>query len=206
MVHQINQTGKPARVLINGHTDNVGAVAYNKRLGKKRSEAASEFLRPRLKHAEIVSGSKGELKPVYENSTVTGRQLNRRVEIQIIGVAFESELTTYLAKPDVSVSDIAAATGLTVGQIKQWNDLKSEQLKPYQPIRLPAYLSSKQLESVLFKPDKNGTQESVVFHTVDTGENLFKLAQRYSTTVQSLEELNNIHALDLMPGQHIRVR
>lgn len=206
MVHQINQTGKITRVLIKGHTDNVGTEAFNKRLGKQRSEAATKFLRPRLKQAEIVSESDGELNPVYENSTAAGRQMNRRVEIQVIGVSLDSELTTYLVKPNVSVSDIAGVTGLTVEQITKWNDLKSEQLKPYQPIRLPTNLSSKQLESVLFQPEDNETQESVVFHTVDTGENLFKLAQRYDTTVQSLEELNNIHALDLMPGQHIRVR
>jgi len=38
-------------------------------------------------------------------------------------------------------------------------------------------------------------------HTVQSGDNLGKIAQKYGTTVTKLQELNGIRGTSIMPGQ-----
>ncbi|MFN3712772.1 MAG: OmpA family protein [Alcanivoracaceae bacterium] len=72
------------RVLIEGHTDNVGSEAANRKLSQQRAES----VRQRLVNEGIESGrmsvlGKGMNNPVANNNTDAGRQQNRRVEIII---------------------------------------------------------------------------------------------------------------------------
>jgi len=211
----INQSGQPARVVINGHTDNIGSRAYNRELGKKRSTTASDYLRPRLRQADIETETRGELMPLHNNQTREGRQLNRRVEIVVEGLPIKEELVTYLVKPQVTLEEILMITGLTLDQINQWNALTKSTLKPYQPIRLPANLSNPNWHRILFHPDSDldvkhsgedyKSEQKEAHHTVNEGENLFQLAILYDTSVQALEELNNLSALDLRSGQQLRI-
>ncbi|GJM27489.1 MAG: hypothetical protein DHS20C17_01240 [Cyclobacteriaceae bacterium] len=202
----INQSGKTTKVEIEGHTDNIGSESYNRELGRKRSLSAANFLQPNLDQATVSASSLGELNPEFDNRTRMGRQMNRRVALKIAGISFQSQLVTYLLKPNVTLSVLAEATGISKDQIINWNGLSTEQLRSYQPIRLPASLNIEQFKSFLFLPPDDTSEKNVIYHTVNRGENLFRLAQRYHTTVQTLEELNNLSASDLMAGQQLRVR
>jgi outer membrane protein OmpA-like peptidoglycan-associated protein len=75
-------TYKPsARVLISGHTDNVGNAATNQRLSQTRADAVREYL---VSHG--IDGSRveaigyGDQRPVASNDTEEGQRLNRRIE------------------------------------------------------------------------------------------------------------------------------
>ena len=72
-------------ILVEGHTDNVGADDYNRTLSLARAEAVRAFLmaRPELKGRTIAATGLGASRPVASNGTDQGRQLNRRVEIVI---------------------------------------------------------------------------------------------------------------------------
>jgi len=69
---------------IEGHTDNVGAEAYNMDLSVRRAEAVSALLVQQGvgAHRMEVLGF-GPSMPVANNNTEAGRQMNRRVEIRI---------------------------------------------------------------------------------------------------------------------------
>lgn len=68
-----------------GHTDSVGPEEYNQQLSEKRAGAVARFLRINgISDDRLVVEGKGESNPVAENSTVEGRQENRRVEFEII--------------------------------------------------------------------------------------------------------------------------
>jgi len=72
------------KILIVGHTDNVGSDAANKELSQKRAEAvrayfASHGVRPDLIRAE----GHGEKEPISSNDSPETRASNRRVEIII---------------------------------------------------------------------------------------------------------------------------
>ena len=52
---------------------------------------------------------------------------------------------------------------------------------------------------------ENGNTEAV-YHTVGSGESLWRIAQQYGTSIQRLRALNDLSGGSLQPGQRIRVR
>lgn len=75
-------------VLIVGHTDDVGATAYNQSLSLRRASAAVDYLSAQgVSRARLHAAGRGELEPVNFNDSEAGRQANRRVEIAIFATA-----------------------------------------------------------------------------------------------------------------------
>lgn len=71
---------------IAGHTDSVGAAAYNQQLSMRRAIAVKNYLMNRGVDPRIMSTlGEGESRPVASNATAAGRAKNRRVEINIRG-------------------------------------------------------------------------------------------------------------------------
>ncbi|MFQ5513031.1 MAG: OmpA family protein [Myxococcota bacterium] len=71
-------------VIIKGHTDNVGSDDFNQTLSEKRADQVRTFLISEgVAPARITAIGYGESMPVATNSTDSGRQQNRRVEIEI---------------------------------------------------------------------------------------------------------------------------
>ena len=69
-----------------GHTDSVGADAYNQALSVRRAEAVKAYLVSKgLDANRIYTEGKGESQPVADNRTAEGRAKNRRVEIEVVG-------------------------------------------------------------------------------------------------------------------------
>ncbi|MFZ5709263.1 MAG: OmpA family protein [Pseudomonadota bacterium] len=74
-----------SRIEVVGHTDNVGAAAFNQDLSNRRASAVAAILQNGgVSGARIVAYGRGEDVPVASNLTPEGRQQNRRVEIVII--------------------------------------------------------------------------------------------------------------------------
>ncbi|MBT8421709.1 MAG: OmpA family protein, partial [Gammaproteobacteria bacterium] len=70
-------------VTVEAHTDSVGPSAYNRDLSQRRAEAVQNFLAARgIAREQMVAIGYGESQPVADNSTRTGRALNRRVEVR----------------------------------------------------------------------------------------------------------------------------
>jgi OmpA-OmpF porin, OOP family len=66
-----------------GHTDAQGDNAYNLQLSQQRAEAVISWLKANKATVTNLSAKGyGETEPVADNSTETGRALNRRVEIK----------------------------------------------------------------------------------------------------------------------------
>lgn len=75
----------PTRSLvIEGHTDNVGTDSYNHTLSQSRADSVKAFLLQQgIASNRITAYGKGESSPVADNSSESGRQMNRRVEVII---------------------------------------------------------------------------------------------------------------------------
>ena len=71
------------KVVIVGHTDSQGGLAYNMGLSKRRAAAVVDALVKRygIAHGRLSSDGVGYLAPVGSNRTEEGRALNRRVEL-----------------------------------------------------------------------------------------------------------------------------
>jgi outer membrane protein OmpA-like peptidoglycan-associated protein len=67
-----------------GHTDNVGSDAYNQKLSERRALSVAQYLESkRVNSMRLAISGKGESMPVAANSSESGRQANRRVEIYV---------------------------------------------------------------------------------------------------------------------------
>jgi OOP family OmpA-OmpF porin len=81
-----------SRVLLEGHTDNIGSEKYNMELSQKRAEAVRQQLiqAGAVDEARISATGFGSTKPIAPNRTENGkdnpegRAKNRRVEIVIM--------------------------------------------------------------------------------------------------------------------------
>jgi len=74
-----------SRVIVKGYTDSRGTEEYNLQLSQRRAEAVNNYLvAKQVAPARITSVGLGESFPVASNDTESGRQQNRRVEIEII--------------------------------------------------------------------------------------------------------------------------
>ena len=75
-------------IIIVGHTDAVGTVAYNQSLSQRRATAAADYLVSQgVSRSRLQALGRGESDPISANDTETGRQLNRRVEVAIFANA-----------------------------------------------------------------------------------------------------------------------
>lgn len=75
----------PNQLLIEGHTASVGKPAGEQKLSAERAEAiASELVKRGISADRLICKGLGGKNPVADNSTVSGRAQNRRVEITIL--------------------------------------------------------------------------------------------------------------------------
>ncbi len=71
-------------ILIEGHTDSTGKHDHNVRLSERRANAVSNYLKTLgITGVRLTTVGYGPDQPVSDNSTVDGRQQNRRVEVAI---------------------------------------------------------------------------------------------------------------------------
>lgn len=74
-------------VQVVGHTDNTGSDSYNQALSERRAASVAAILRSNgLASTRIQTIGMGESAPIASNDTESGRQQNRRVEINLIPV------------------------------------------------------------------------------------------------------------------------
>ena len=80
----IKARGDIKSIEVIGHTDSMGAAAYNQQLSEKRAKAVADYLVGQGVSSGILSAKgMGESQPVADNRTAAGRAENRRVELKL---------------------------------------------------------------------------------------------------------------------------
>jgi len=89
-VEQVDQIGDilqqypQDKIVVVGHTDNVGGAEYNQTLSQERANAVKvEILTRGVGETSVTAVGMGESQPAVPNSTAVGRSKNRRVELRI---------------------------------------------------------------------------------------------------------------------------
>lgn len=73
-----------SKLLLVGHTDDVGTDSYNLDLSRRRAAAVADYLISRgVPAARIATSGRGETEPIAPNDSDADRQKNRRVEVAI---------------------------------------------------------------------------------------------------------------------------
>jgi outer membrane protein OmpA-like peptidoglycan-associated protein len=75
--------GKTTLTIV-GHTDNTGKPDYNQKLSEDRALSVARYLESKnVNPVRLATSGKGETQPIASNTTDSGRQANRRVEIYV---------------------------------------------------------------------------------------------------------------------------
>lgn len=75
-------------IKLTGHTDFIDVDPYNDKLGFNRANAVKQYLVAKGVPAETIQiNSKGERVAIADNTTDTGRALNRRVEMELYAIS-----------------------------------------------------------------------------------------------------------------------
>lgn len=72
-------------VEVAGHTDSDGPEDYNQRLSERRAGSVAQYLQSQgIINERLITIGLGESRPVADNTLVSGKQANRRVEITMV--------------------------------------------------------------------------------------------------------------------------
>lgn len=79
----VNEPG--AKIMVAGHTCDLGSDAYNTKLSQSRAEAVQQFLVSKgVPAGSLTAKGFGEKQPVKPNTSEENREYNRRVELRIL--------------------------------------------------------------------------------------------------------------------------
>jgi OOP family OmpA-OmpF porin len=85
-IKEILKNYPQAKFEVNGHTDNVGKPAMNKKLSEARAKVVVDALVARgVNAANLTAQGFGDTKPVASNKTAKGKAENRRTEVLYVG-------------------------------------------------------------------------------------------------------------------------
>jgi outer membrane protein OmpA-like peptidoglycan-associated protein len=74
-------------VEVAGHTDSSGSESYNQSLSERRAGTVTQYLQTQgIAGQRLMTVGMGELRPIADNSSDSGKQANRRVEITMVPV------------------------------------------------------------------------------------------------------------------------
>jgi outer membrane protein OmpA-like peptidoglycan-associated protein/LysM repeat protein len=120
------------------NTDSYGSSQYNKILSANRGKAAMDYLVSNgMSQSSMVVNAIGENKSIATNESELGRQLNRRVELYVLGGSnIESGGMVVVLEPNKTLGSLAGEYNMTVEELKEMNGLVGEELKAYSLIRV----------------------------------------------------------------------
>ena len=117
----------------------------------------------------------------------------------------------YRVRPGDYLGKIAGKFGVSVKSIKRWNGLKSSRIRAGQrltiyPRRFPAAANTKNPAKKKTGKRKPLPEGDVISYTVQQGDSLWIIAQKYpGVSVQNLREWNGIWGDKLQPGTIIKL-
>lgn len=107
---------------------------------------------------------------------------------------YDNYTGTHRVKSGESLYIIAENYGITVNDLKEANNLRNNNLKAGQKLKVP---KTKSVE--------NSNVSSATTHTVRSGESLYLIAERYGVTVNAIKNANSISGSSIKPGQKLTI-
>ncbi|HET7707160.1 MAG TPA: OmpA family protein [Thermoanaerobaculia bacterium] len=81
---EVFQNYPDTTIVVEGHADSTGSASYNQRLSERRAASVERYLQNLgVRSSRIDAIGYGESQPRASNASASGRQLNRRVEINV---------------------------------------------------------------------------------------------------------------------------
>lgn len=188
------------KIEIESHTDATGSAEYNLKLSKDRGYAARDYLIENGINKSAISVIwHGQGKPIADNDSPFGRQINRRLDIRLVGRSEKNFGSFFLVKPGATTAKIADSFGITSNMIRKINGLNGD-VAAYQPIRIKTGRSSIDYDLVV----PADVKESIDFvYIVMPGDDLEKISNKFNVPEEVLIEQNNLSGTQVVPGSQL---
>jgi membrane-bound lytic murein transglycosylase D len=115
----------------------------------------------------------------------------------------------HVVKSGENLSLISRKYGCSVQQLMAWNGLKSQKILVGQKLKVSGGTSSKSIarnESSGSTSGSKSSSQKYIVYTIQSGDNLWDLANKYDVTVAQIKQMNSItNSSKLRPGQKIRI-
>ncbi|MDI3478984.1 MAG: rane-bound lytic murein transglycosylase [Rikenellaceae bacterium] len=180
---------------------NTGNVIYHKvQRGQTLSTIAAKYRVTvsdikrwnNLKSNKIYVGQKLKIyssTPPSKTSTAT----NTNTTNQSSSSSAKTQNIVHIVKSGETLSGIASKYGVSVNNIKNWNNLSSDKISIGQKI--------------IINPTKqtSSNTETQQIHAVKSGETLSGIASKYNTTVNAIMKANNLKSTKIYVGQKLKI-
>ena len=100
----------------------------------------------------------------------------------------------HIVKSGETLSAIASKYGVSVDNIKNWNNLSTDKLSIGQKLTINPTTKS------------NNNSSTQKMHTVKSGETLSSIANKYNTTVDAIMKANNLKSTKIFVGQKLKIQ
>lgn len=116
-------------------------------------------------------------------------------------------VTTYTVQRGDTLYGIASKFGTTVSTIRELNNLTTNTLLPGQQILIPASIEPTE-PTMPVEPEPTTpteTETPYLIYTVQRGDSLWKISQRYGIPVNEIIAFNNLDTINLKVGDELRI-
>lgn len=138
----------------------------------------------------------------YASRQEVRRQAIEQQQARQAGNNPKTSTITHTVKKGESLGSIAKKYGVTIANLKKWNNLKGETVHPGQKLKIYRNGAA---------PKQGGKQKttpasSYKTHTVKKGETLSTIARKYNCTVADLKKWNNLKGSTVKVGQKLKIK
>jgi LysM repeat protein len=139
-------------------------------------------------------------------------------ELTVLKPAISSKVTTeqssktpagsfirYKVKPGESLFTIAKSQGVTIDELKEWNDLSESKIVVGQILNIEK--SSRKINTTTVHTKNNNVYVGHTFsiHDVKKGESVYTLAQMYNVSSEEIIAANQLKSTELAIGQRLKI-
>jgi membrane-bound lytic murein transglycosylase D len=125
------------------------------------------------------------------------------IEVTPVEKAISGNRITYQVKSGDVLGSIASRHGVSVTQVKEWNNLNSNLIKVGQTLYIYSGKSQPSTASPNRSLAENTNSSGPKTYTVKPGDSLWIISQKHSLSVEQIKRLNNLNTNNIKPGQRL---
>ncbi len=127
---------------INAYADSLGNDVYNLQLSRQRAAAVFDFLvAQQVDPSALVLNAEGVSTAWSSTNSIVSQQLNRRVEIRLIGqnLRYSPQAEIRILRPGVPLESLNRALGTSLSELERLNGAAVDTLFSFKPLRIPRF-------------------------------------------------------------------
>lgn len=138
---------------------------------------------------------------LYVSAVNTKKQPAKLAKVRTPAPTRSASLVYHKVRRQENLTRIASVYGVSVSELKSWNNLSSSKVKVGQRLRIMKPTSGNADTSGMLA--ESTPQESKMIYRVRRGDSLWSIARKFRTTINKLMEWNETADRGIRPGQRI---